>query len=177
MKGLKGFRAIILSSLLFVALIVTGGCKKSSEAVPLPSGELTGTNGCKGAVSNSDSPGGITLASSIQDCVQYQYDGNSQLILNHINAGFNCCPGQISADIQISGNTITITEAESQQGCKCLCLFDVDYLIQDLTPGTYTIILIGLYLEGGQHHEFSINLNQATSDTICIDRGHYPWDQ
>ena len=49
------------------------------------------------------------------DCIEYQYDGIDTLILNHINAGFNCCPGKIIFNINITGNTITITEKETER--------------------------------------------------------------
>ena len=41
--------------------------------------------------------------------VEYEYDGRSVLRLKHVNAGFNCCPGTISADIQVEGGAIRVS--------------------------------------------------------------------
>ncbi len=77
---------------------------------------------------------------------EYQYDEENGLILQHINAGFNCC-SEVSANITIGGNLITVEETESGDFCYCLCLYDVEYRIEDLPPGEYTIKFVELCLE------------------------------
>jgi hypothetical protein len=112
-----------------------------------------------------------------EDCVQYEYDGTGVLTLKHVNAGFNCCPGKITADIDIENNVITIVEHESESACRCLCLFDVDYKIENLQPGEYEIKFAELYLDSGDDPlEFTCDLSQAPSGTYCVKRSHYPWD-
>jgi hypothetical protein len=113
-----------------------------------------------------------------QDCIEYQYDGENLLLLKHINAGFNCCPDEILADITIENNVITIEENESLEsgGCYCLCLFDVDYEISNLPPGEYTIRVIEPYVpEGGEILEFTVDLASSPSDSYCVYRDYYPW--
>ncbi|MCK4224718.1 MAG: hypothetical protein KAX39_06030 [candidate division Zixibacteria bacterium] len=114
-----------------------------------------------------------------QDCIEYQYDGASVLLLKHVNAGFNCCPDEILADITIEDNVITIDEDESLEltgGCDCLCLFDVDYQISNLPPGEYTIRVYGMYLqEGDEILEFTVDLTSSPSGSYCVYRDHYPW--
>jgi hypothetical protein len=113
---------------------------------------------------------------SDQDCVQYQYDGSSMLTLKHVNAGFNCCPGTISANIDIADHVITITEHESVPGCHCLCLFDLDYQIENLEPGEYQVEFIELYTEAGDDPlVFTLDISQAGSGEYCVTRTHYPW--
>ena len=115
-----------------------------------------------------------------QDCIEYQYDGEGTLVLDHINAGFNCCPSNLTADISIEQSLITITEYEHFDNtgpCYCLCLFDVDYQINNLPPGEYTIKVNEVYLEEGDELlEFTVNLPPSPySGSFCVFRSHYPW--
>ena len=75
----------------------------------------------------------------VKDCIQYSYDGISQLQLIHIDAYFNCCPGKITAEIIIEDNRITILEKEEMAVCHCMCYFDLDYEFSGIKPGVYTI--------------------------------------
>lgn len=147
---------------------------KGGPAPGLPVGILVNYEGCKefqkGTAIESTPPD--------QDCIEYQYDGVSVLLLKHVNAGFNCCPDEILADITIEDNVITIEENESLEsgGCDCLCLFDVDYQINNLPPGEYTIRINGLYLEeGNEILQFTVDLASSPSGSFCIYRDHYPW--
>jgi hypothetical protein len=139
-----------------------------------PSGSLTGYEGClefsQGGQTDSIPPD--------QDCILYQYDGEGILLLEHVNAGFNCCPDEILADVNLQGNVITIEEDECLEpggGCDCLCLFDVDYRIDDLPPGEYTIRVYGMYLLGAEIIEFTADLGTSPSGTNCVHRDFYPW--
>jgi hypothetical protein len=99
-----------------------------------PVGELVGWTGCKGSTGLSAPPKAEARAAGTE-CVEYEYDGRSVLRLKHVDAGFNCCPGTISADIDIDGREILITERESSSLCDCNCLFDVNYEIVAVAPG------------------------------------------
>jgi len=115
------------------------------------------------------------------DCISYSYDGDGVLTLKHINAGFNCCPGEIVADITIEDNIITIVENEIYDDtlgpCYCLCLFDVDYEIINLPPGEYTIQVEELYLwETDDPLVFTVDLSIGTEGDFCLQRDYYPWD-
>ncbi len=136
-----------------------------------PWGTITGTSGCKGVQTWDGTP-------SNQDCIEYEYDGEDLLLLNHINAGFNCCP-IIQANIVIDGSVITITEGETFDSfgpCYCLCLFDVDYQLAGVEPGEYTIVVNELYLqEGDEPLTFVVDLSAAASGSHCVQREHYPW--
>ncbi len=110
-----------------------------------------------------------------QDCMEYQYDGQSVFLLKHVNAGFNCCP-EIAADITIAGDLITIEEIEISGDCDCLCLFDLNYEIRDLQPGEYTITVIEPYVEEGDETlEFTVDLISSPSGSYCVYRDYYPW--
>jgi len=110
-----------------------------------------------------------------QDCMEYEYDGESVLLLKHVNAGFNCCP-EIAAAITIEDNIITIEEIEISGDCDCICLFDIDYEIRNLPPGEYTITVIEPYVpEGEEILEFTVDLVSSPSGIFCVYRDYYPW--
>ena len=141
---------------------------------PAPIGILLDYFGCKEFQKGTPMDG----TPPDQDCIEYQYDGTGVLLLKHINAGFNCCPDDILADITIEDNIITIEEDESLEsgGCPCLCLFDVYYRISNLPPGEYTIRINGLYLEEGDEIlQFTVDLASSPSGIFCVYRDHYPW--
>ncbi len=111
------------------------------------------------------------------DCMVYQYEGGI-LKLNHINAGFNCCPEQIVVDIQVVGDTILIEESEINGMCFCLCLFDLEMQINYLEPGEYLIRVIEPYLaENDEPLEFTIDLVAEPAGAYCVPRLGYPWEE
>ncbi len=63
-----------------------------------------------------------------------------------MNAAFNCCPGDIAADIRIQDDTITIVEREEQSMCDCSCLYVLYFEIRNLEPRPYTIRFVELYV-------------------------------
>ena len=84
-------------------------------------------------------------AAATRGLLRIRARGGDTLLLRHVNAAFNCCPGEITAEISISNDTITIVERESQPGCHCLCLYDLEYRFENIEAGTYTIIFIEPY--------------------------------
>jgi hypothetical protein len=175
MNGTK--RLSILGVMTCLGLMVIfGGCKKSSEMTP--SAALLQSNGCKEFLANASGPLDKYVYGQYEECLEYQYNGRDTLALRHINAGFNCCPGEITADIKFSGNAITINEMEAEQACDCLCLFDLDYEIINLAPGEYTIRIIEPYIdENDQVLECTLQLLSETSGNYCLQRTDYPWGQ
>lgn len=115
-------------------------------------------------------------AGSDVECLEYEYDGRSVLRLKHVNAGFNCCPGTISADIEIASGRIFIRESESSSLCDCNCLFDLDYEVVLLAPGLYRIEVVGPYQPSGDPPlEFLADLTGPSSGSFCVKRSRYPW--
>ncbi|NIO00802.1 MAG: hypothetical protein GTO42_01470 [Candidatus Latescibacteria bacterium] len=160
-----------------------------------PTGMVIGHTGCKSHLLTADD----SLTPSNLDCIEYEYTPGSVLLLKHINAAFNCCPTEVLADITIENGTITVVEREdlSGGGCACLCLFDVDYRIENLSPGEYRLVVVELYVyEGDEKLEFTIDLGSPENSTsregkhefisksaasqvgsYCVERDHYPWGQ
>ena len=166
----------ILCVMVCMGLVTIGGCKKSEEVQLLPAGALLETAGCKQFLTNASGQLDDFAPGPHDDCIEFQYNGINTLVLRHISAGFNCCPGEITAEIDFNSSLITITEREQEQGCKCLCLFDLDYEVVNLAPGVYTLRIIEPYVEGGdQVLEFTLELLSAASGTHCLQRDYYPW--
>ncbi|UCG51377.1 MAG: hypothetical protein JSW58_14490 [Candidatus Latescibacterota bacterium] len=168
-----------LGTVVILAVVFLSGCQDSSTTCPCsipltPSGSLIDFTGCKPFEDPGDGPPIITPVTA--DCIMYRYDGVSTLRIIHVNAGFNCCPGDLIADIDIANHVITITENETESACRCLCLYDVEYEIVDLVPGEYTIRFIELYTtENDEILECTVDLVASPSGLHCIDRDHYPW--
>jgi len=168
----------ILCVTVCMGLVTISGCKKSAEAQLIPAGALLETTDCKEFLANTSGQLDEFAPGQEDDCIEYQYNGANTLILRHINAGFNCCPGEITAEIDFNNSLITITEREEKQDCRCLCLFDLDYEVINLAPGVYTLRIIEPYVEGGdQVLEVTLELLSATSDSHCLQRNYYPWGQ
>ena len=112
---------------------------------------------------------------SSEDCIDYVYTNDGTLTMTHVNSAFNCCPGELTADITISNNKITIEEHEEIAGCHCNCLYDIEYRIDNLTAGIYTIEIITPYVDETEYLEFTMDLTSPGTGSFCITRNTYPW--
>ena len=171
-------RLSILARIPAILLILSvSGCgddpPTGTKSSPVsPAGILVGHTDCKHLEDIATAPS-FPLTSS---CIEYDYDGQGVLSLKHVNAGFNCCPGEIVAEIIIENSTIIIKERELAGLCDCLCLFDVDYSIENLEPDEYTIIVVEPYLPDGNNKlEFTVDLNANPVGAHCVKRQGYPW--
>jgi len=112
-----------------------------------------------------------------EDCITYDYGADSTLLLSHLNDVFNCCPESLYATINIEANVIEITEYETDGLCDCLCLFNLDYAIYNLPPGTWTIRVDNPYyyeLHQVEPIEFEVELTPGTNGYFCVDRFYLP---
>jgi hypothetical protein len=161
--------------LLLILLFVFGGCEENILTPDSqPVGTFVGYEGCKTFTTDS----GLDASSYVntKECIEYEYDGASILRLKHINAGFNCCPGEIDATISVSNNMILIEDREEAQGCFCQCLFDLQYEILELGRGEYTLAITGPYIQDTDERLlFNLRLAGPSSGIFCVNRTHYPW--
>lgn len=158
----------ILKYFSILLVFISFGCK--DEPISTPQGRVTKYSECKTFTGFYKS-----INSRSESCVIYSYDGIGKLSLKHINAGFNCCPNGIFANINITGNKIIINEKENSSDCRCLCLYDVEIEVNNIIPGNYTIAFLEPYAEYGPPLEFDANLTNAITDSICVGRNYYPW--
>ena len=138
-----------------------------------PGGEVVYFSDCKDWETNE-------IAKEIDDshaAIQYHYIAEEyKLEIRHINAGFNCCPDKITADISIEDGVISISEKEAVAGCKCNCLFDIDIDITDIAKGKYTVEIFEPYLNDVDlPFNFEIDLNENPDGEVVLARSSYPW--
>jgi hypothetical protein len=113
---------------------------------------------------------------SDSSCVTYTYNfQNKKLILKHINAAFNCCPGEIYCDIDIVNDTIFLTESEEKANCDCNCLYDLDINISEVEKQKYYINIYEPYCSDQDKILFEIDLTQNDTGVFCVERTLYPW--
>lgn len=175
----SAFDFVLAAAILFAfAVLASHGCEKEKEISRpenlLPSGSLVGSSECK----LTDTPVAKSQIPPDQDCVEWHYTPDGKLMLKHINAGFNCCPGELTADITFSGDTITIEEHEQEALCHCLCLYDLDYEISNLETGTYRVRFIEPYVDPRETPlEVTIYLESNPNGSFCVKRPQYPWHE
>jgi hypothetical protein len=111
-----------------------------------------------------------------QDCIEYSFHNNT-LHIKHINAAFNCCPNKVYAVASIANDTILITEKELlSQPCKCNCLYDIEYEINNVIDSSYIIVIKEPYvLDEAEKLIFNIYPQSASAGSFCKTRNTYPW--
>jgi hypothetical protein len=142
---------------------------------PLPLGRLVASSDCKSVLKAATA----FDVSADQDCLEYDYDGDSVLVFKHVNAAFNCCPDSFTAVFDFVGQSITIREIEwLTTPCHCLCLYDIDLRITGLPSGTWAITVVEPYLwPGAEPLEFTVDFVASPSGRYCVTRDRYPWAQ
>ena len=103
---------------------------------------------------------------SLEECIKIKTLNDNTIQINHVNAVFNCCPGELSAEGTIKNDTITINESETEHSCNCICPYDLDYTIGKLEYGVYTIKLQTM---NADYFQFNLNFNSNTDTTILIN--------
>jgi len=68
---------------------------------------------------------------------------DNDLHIHHIDAYYQCCL-EYYVGYEFDGNVITATEFDIGELCDCYCPFNLESILYDLNPGTYTIRLIGI---------------------------------
>lgn len=163
--------------ILSILLTMIPGCKKSEIVPGDPAGLLINHNGCKEDLLSQASTAGKNSTGIVRECLEFRYNGEKTLEIDHINALFNCCPGEITANFEFDGNTIIITEKQAEAGCHCICHFDVNFHFDNIPPAVYTIRVFAADSHG-EDREFSIDLTSNQSGSQCWD-SPYPgeWSQ
>lgn len=102
---------------------------------PGPSGPRIGgysNSGCLPGTREDFAPCG-------DDEIELTVEGNT-LYTVHRNATYNCCPDDIVVTLSVEGSVLALTEEEILTNpCYCICCYDVESTVVDLSPGEYTV--------------------------------------
>ncbi|MCD4652408.1 hypothetical protein K8T06_00560 [bacterium] len=170
--GLISFNSLVLVCIFFIGLGTGCDDSLSDPGGDSPSASTTAHTGCKDTSTMAE-----RSSSPTSDCITFQYDGRGHLVMEHINAGLNCCPGPFSNILfEINGNEIVIDERHLETRCKCECLFDLTFEFVKLQADQYRVIVKEPLVESGDDPlTFIMDLRTRSSGVFCVDRDYYPW--
>ncbi len=131
-------------------------------------------------ISNSDCKGGLSVIESEKSdtlsCIEYDYDAVEKILhLRHINAGFNCCPVEITCTAKLVSDTIIVQESEKSALCNCDCLYDLAIDITGVEEDRYFIKVLEPYSRDQNKLYLLLFLNKDKEGTVCVTRTQYPW--
>ena len=157
---------------LFIGVFVLA-CEKEENPPVEITGQLISNTLCKDFLKSAAQ--GLPTPDTLS-CIAYTYNkADSILTIRHINAGFNCCPEELSCTIVTRGDTIIIQEFEKFSMCDCDCLYDLDILINGVLDKKYKIKMIEPYARAQEDLFFEIDLSVEVSGSFCVVRKRYPW--
>jgi hypothetical protein len=156
----------VLASLICGLLIIR--CESENETIK---GKIISSSDCKGFKSASSGVIQDTLS-----CIYYKFEETTnKLSLTHVNAGFNCCPGELSCTVALNGDTIIIRESEESSLCDCDCLYDLEIEVSGIIAGTYHIKIIEPYCGDQEKLIFQVSFPEEPEGSRCATRKQYPW--
>ncbi len=114
----------------------------------------------------------------------------SDLILSHDLATYNCCRDSFTYTVDISDQTIIVTEYEVLTNpCFCLCCFNLSTTIEGLTPGGWSVVYRWLDDDEPGWSEWDLTVEMAGTckteivldgrieDSGCLDQSGIPGAQ
>ena len=121
-----------------------------------------------------------TITNALPDsisCVEYAFNASTGILnLTHINAGFNCCPGEIYCTYEVSPDTLIIKEHETSAQCTCECLFDLEMEISNVHSGFYIVKFVEPYCGSQDLLIFPVQLANQPTGSFRVKRDQYPWN-
>jgi hypothetical protein len=166
-KYFKKIYFLILPFLFVTSFIIS--CENEEQVL---TGKITASSGCKSTKTSgdaNDTPGN-------QSCAYYKYNrSDKKLLIEHINAGFNCCPEKLSCYVAMNSDTLTIWEYEKAALCNCNCLFDLDIEISGILSKKYQVKFVEPYSGNQEKIIFEADLGKNPEGSFCVIRKQYPW--
>ena len=108
----------------------------------------------------------VTKKSSNSEYIEYKTVDGDYLQINHVNAWFNCEPGQIFVSAELINDTIVVHEYEETGLANCICPYDLSYRIG---PMDYDQYIFSIQKGGCIYAEFSINFSSSTKGVFRIE--------
>lgn len=138
-------RALHAVAAIVLTICLLSGCTLQEAAPDLPGvrpddARLT----CKESPETDRPPSG-----SIGLRIEYEYDEPSRTLrVRHVDTLLNCCPQMIGARVVVTGQRIEAREHQRLAylgPCSCLCLHDIEYSIDDISPTVHFLHVSVLY--------------------------------
>lgn len=107
-----------------------------------------------------------------REYIEYKALADGYLSLNHVNAMFNCEPGELKMQATVSGNEIRIIETEKQSLANCICNYDLYCEVGPLGNGNYTVIICRDSYEG-EYARFNISYKSGLNDKFDFNINNY----
>jgi len=154
---------------LMVMILFLWGCDRE---ILTPDIQLDASTDCKGF----ELKAALDVPQN-EDCIAWRFSDN-QLIIKHINTGFNCCPEGFDVNLAVKGDTLIISESEHSAMCDCNCLYDLEYTLTGIEKGTWWIRVVEPYIRSSEDEPilFEVNFRKDTSGQVCYTRNFYPWN-
>ena len=127
--SMKKVCLLLLATLLITVIVCCDENDNPAQTLELKNFSNTG---CKNSTRAGDD--------DIKEFVEYAVLHEGYLYVNHQNIWFNCCPGELKAEVSVENHCITVSEWSTEEMCNCMCPFDMSYEVGPLKEGvTYTI--------------------------------------
>ena len=124
------------------------------------------SSGCKSEPKSVKNPRRVALPWG-DEKIEYENLGNGQLYLKHVNALFNCETDEVNVTVFVDNHIISIVEQGNGNSHNCVCPFDVECLLKDLSFGQYQV-RICLIDTSNLLHEFQIDYTATTNKGTVI---------
>jgi hypothetical protein len=109
-------------------------------------------------VANSGCKSTSHTRSEYPEYFEFKACDGGYLSVNHVNAMFNCAPGELKIEATIDGNVIKILETEETSLANCICPYDLYCEVGPLGNGDYEVVIYRGSFEIPAH-KFSITYN------------------
>ena len=118
-------------------------------------------------VANSGCKSTSHTRSEYPEYFEFKACDGGYLSVNHVNAMFNCAPGELKIEATIDGNVIRILETEETSLANCICPYDLYCEVGPLGNGDYEVVIYRGSFEIPAH-KFSITYNKRLDTKLEI---------
>ena len=127
---------VSLILLSVIALTAFTMCTNDESSKEIPKLQAFTRTGCK-----SYTPQNVDMRRSLgAETIYYEATSDNCLMINHVNALLPC-EAEISTDVVVEGNVITISENGKDSGLNCVCSYDLTMKIGPLKVGNYKVVI------------------------------------
>lgn len=121
---------------LAILLLTLCGCSNDESTKGASNGPFSVRD-----VANSGCKSTSHTRSEYTECFEFKALDGGYLSVNHVNALFNCVPGELKMEATIDGNVIRILETEEKSLANCICPYDLYCEVGPLSNGDYKVLI------------------------------------